>query len=320
MSGFVLGLAPFALFFLLKGAMNEMVNVIFRYVYSVYGQLDHNYLGLMKAGLIRTYFIAKENFILWIFFVTSSVYIIMNNRVKEYLLMILWGAASLLFIISHREFFGYHYLMILPPFSILAGYGIVTALGPNLKLRQTFTSEFGKVFIILSIIANLVFFASLNFMHYTKFYYYVTGKITQDEYYAFFNAYPKHDYSFPADFRVAKYIRAHTSSEDMIYALGGIESVIYFLTKRECPSRFIFSWIIFSDTHGRVKEAEKYRKELLNDLETKKPKYIISVQALESFEAFRDIYRFIKDNYTLEKAFPDDRFVYVRNDSKDRSV
>lgn len=318
--GFVLSIAPFALFFFTKGAMNEMINVIFKYVYSVYGQLDHNYLAITKMGLTRTIFLAKENFVLWIFLITSSIYIIKNDRSREHLFMVMWALASLLFIISHREFFGYHYLMILPPFSILAGYGIVRALGTHSNPHKLPLDNFGKVFIILALCANLAFFATINYMHYTKFYYYLSGKIDKDTYYSYFSAYPKHDYSFPADHKVAQYILEHTHSEDMIYSLGGIDSVIYFLTKRRSPSRFIFSWIIFSDSHGQVKQAADYRKELLLDLKTRKPKYIIIVPSLETFKPYQDIYHFVRNNYMLEGTFSDDRFVYVLNEYREHSV
>lgn len=311
--GFALALIPFIAFFSIKGAMREMNDVIFRYVYSVYGQLDHNYLGIIKMGLTRSIFIAKENFILWIFPIVSCIYIIINERTKENFLMILWALASIFFFISHREFFGYHYLLILPPFSVLTGYGLVKALSIDINLFQISTEQLVAVFIIFALLGNLVFFTTLNYMHYTKFWYYVTGKITRESYYDFFNAYPKHDYSFAADYKVSQYISDHTDSDDMIYALGGIESVIYFLTKRNSPSRFIFSWIIFSDTHGRVKQAEEYRRELLADLQIKTPKYIITVRSLDAFNPFFDIYHFIKNNYTLEKTFSDDRFLYVHN-------
>lgn len=310
-SGFILALVPFVLFFAGKGALGEMNEIIFGYVSSVYGSIEHNYLAVLKVALTHTFFIAQENFILWIFSLTTSIYIVTNERRRENLLMVLWGLASVLYVISHREFFGYHYLMLLPPFSILAGFGIVKALGPRITLRGIFTEEFGKAFIVLAILANLLFFAALDYMHYTKFYYYATGKISRDDYYAFFNAYPKHDYSFPADYKVAQYIGSHTKNSDTIFILGGTDGVIHFLTHRKSPSRFIFSWILFSRTHGRVPQAEAYRRELLADLRGKRPKYIVSVHPVETFEPFSDIYAFIKDNYLLEKTFPDDRFVYA---------
>ena len=103
----------------------------------------------------------------------------------------------------------------------------------------------------------------------------------------------------------------NTEPDDKIYALGGIESVVYFLTKRDSPSRFIFSWIIFSDSHGKGKLAEGYREELLNDLMTETPKYIVTVRAMDTFVKFTDLYAFLATNYVLDKTFPDDRFVYV---------
>ena len=210
--------------------------------------------------------------------------------------MLMWAFASALFVVSHREFFGYHYLLLLSPFAVLTGYGIVMALGPSFSIREVFTKDLDKAFIILAIVVNLGFFMTLNYMHYTKFFYYVTGKITRDKYYSFFNAYPQHDYSFSSDFKIAQYIKNNTHNDDLIYALGGIESVIYFMTKRRSPSRFIFSWILFSKKHGEVKQAEAYRKELLADLQAGAPRYIITVHPLEYFKKFSPIYSYIKNN------------------------
>jgi hypothetical protein len=315
LAGFVLALVPFILFFVIKGAFKDMIDVTFKFVFSVYGTHASDFLGTLKTGLLRTAFIAKENFILWIFFFTSGIYVLLADRKKENLLIVLWALASLVFIISHREFFGYHFLVIFPPFSLLAGYGFVTTLGPRLNLKSMLSADFGKAFIVLALIANLLFFTTLNYMHYTKFYYYSTGKISKRSYYEFFNAYPKHDYSFPADFQVSQYIEKRTSPDDMIFVLGGIESVIHFLTKRKCPSRFIFSWLIFSDSHGKSAQAHTYRQELLADLESKLPKFIVTVHPLNDYRRFSKIYDFINKNYRLEKTFPDERYLYVLGQS-----
>ena len=314
--GFILALVPFVMFFMTKGAFNEMIDVIFRFVYSVYGQMEHNYLATIKRGLFHTFFISEENFIIWFFFIASSIYIIFNDRTKENLFMVLWAVSSAVFVISHREFFGYHYLVILPPFSVLTGYGIIKSLGPHFNFKSIFSQNFGKTFIIFILLINIFFFAAINFMHYTKFFYYVTDRISKDEYYSFFTAYPKHDYSFAADYQVAQYIQKNTDTDDMIYIMGGIESVIHFLTKRESPSRFVFSSIIFSESHGRGKQAELYREELLQDLMEKAPKYIVSIRPIENFNQFHDIYNYLNNNYVFDKEFPDDRFVYVLKEHK----
>ncbi|MFC2141393.1 glycosyltransferase family 39 protein [Acidobacteriota bacterium] len=318
--GFVLALVPFAIFFSVNGAMREMTDVIFKFVFSIYGQIEHNYLAVFKMGATKTFLIAQENFILWIFALSSCIYFLKNERRKENMLIALWSLASILFVVSHREFFGYHYLLVLPPFSMLAGYGLVRALGPSISLRQTIASDFGKTFIILAMAANFAFFTTLNYMHYTKFYYYFTGKITQDEYYDFFNAYPKHDYSFPANYQVAQYVSENSDSTEMIYVLGGTESVIYFLSRRRSPSRFIFSWILFSSSHGQVEQAVAYRSELLHDLEACEPKFIVSIRSIETYQQYPEIYNFVKHNYVLDKIFPDDRFIYILKEHESQRI
>jgi hypothetical protein len=286
--GFVFSLIPFIVFFSMNGAVNDMVNIIFKYVYSVYGQLKHNDLWLVKTGLTHTIFLGMENFILWIFFMTSSLYIIANERNEKSLLMVLWGLVSVMYVIIHKEFFGYHYLVILPPFSLLAGYGLIRALNTGSGLQSHFSGIPGRAFVVVTILANLVVFTAIIHMHYTKFFFYATN-------------------------RIAQYILANTDKDDMIFTLGGIESAIHFMTKRKSPSRFVYSWILFSYDHSRVKEAETFREELLGDLKAKTPKYIISVRSLDTFKKYSGIYDFIQKNYVLEKTFPDDRFVYVYN-------
>lgn len=310
-AGFILALIPFILYFSLKGALNEMFDIIFGYVYSVYGQSNHDILTVISIGLRHTFFLAKENFILWIFFIVSPIYIIINERTKENLLMVAWSFVAILYVISHQEFFGYHYLMVLPPFSILAGYGIIKIFGPGVNFHRILSLELGKSIIIFTIMINIIFFMTYAHPYYTKFFLYKTHKITKEQYYSYFDAYPKHDYSFPADYKVAQYILNHSNENDRIYSLGGIESTIYFLTKRRSPSRFIFSWILFYYAHGKTQEAKEYRKELLNDLKAKAPKFIVTVRSLDTFKQFTDIYNFVHDNYTLAKVFQDDRFVYA---------
>ena len=65
--GFIISLIPFILYFSIKGALMDMSDIILGYVYSVYGQINHDTLTVISIGLRRTYFLAQENFILWIF-------------------------------------------------------------------------------------------------------------------------------------------------------------------------------------------------------------------------------------------------------------
>jgi hypothetical protein len=311
-AGFSLAFIPFLFFFWSKGALGEMTDVIFGYVASVYGGAETNYPGLIKTALTRARFIAEENFIIWILFLVSSLHILVVERRKENMLMVGWGCTALVFLVSHREFFGYHFLMLLPPFCALSGYGLVRILGPTLRWRRVLAAEPEKAFTIFALIANLAFFTTLNYLHYTKFYYYVTGKISQEMYYSYFTAYPKHDFSFPADYAVARYIEGRTGKDDCIVTMGGTDAVIIFLSNRMPASRFIFSWVLFQGRHSEVERATRYRQEFLRDLRKNQPRYVVSIGSMERFGKFRDIYSYISEHYSLEKEFPDDRLVYGR--------
>jgi hypothetical protein len=313
-TGFVLAFIPFLLFFWIKGTLGEMIDIIFGYVSSVYGGAETNYLGLIRTGLTRMHFVAEENFILWVLFIASSLYIFTKERRKENVLMVGWGCTALMFVFGHREFFGYHFLMLLPPFCILSGYGLVRCLGSAFQWRRVVSAEQEKVFIILALAGNLAFFTTLNYMHYTKFYYYVTGRISQEMYYSYFTAYPKHDFSFPADYAAARYLAQNTDKDDCIATIGGTDALINFLSDRRPASRFIFTWVLFQGRHSEVNRTERYRQEFLHSLKQNQPRYIVTIGSLEKLRSFHEIYSYITKHYSLSREFPDARLVYGRRE------
>jgi hypothetical protein len=311
-AGFLLALAPATLFFIAKGALGDMIDVVFGFVYSVYGQARHDFLTVAKIGLSHTIFLASEQFLLWTTGAAASIFILSRERKAKNVLVVLWAASAMLYVASHMEFFGYHYLMVLPPLSLLTGYGLDVIFGSDSKWWRTLWAEPRRVIVTAAILANLFVYTTFVHTHYMKFLQYSLGKITQEQYYGFFTAYPKHDYSFPADYKVIQYIKTRTNPQDKIYSLGGIESVIYFLSQRESPSRFIFSWILFSYAHGRAPMSEAYRRELLADIEKDPPAYIVTVRPLEWFREYTGIFKYVSEHYTLAEVFPDDRYVYAR--------
>jgi hypothetical protein len=167
------------------------------------------------------------------------------------------------------------------------------------------------VFIV--ILANLTIYTSLNYKHYTRFLRYWSGQKTLDWYYGHFTAYPKHEYSFPADYQVSQFLKENAKPSDKLFVLGGIESVIHVLTGLKCPSRFVYSWHLFTTERSQTEIAGRYRTELLNDLENKIPRFIVSIGPLDNYSRYREIHGFVRNNYKLIKAFPDDRYLFVLN-------
>ena len=97
----------------------------------------------------------------------------------------------------------------------------------------------------------------------------------------------------------------------MLFVLGGIESVIHILTGLKSPSRFVYSWFLFTTERSETKIAAKYRNELLNDLVHKKPRYILLIGPLNAYNKFNHIYEFVENNYQLAKTFPDERYLFI---------
>jgi hypothetical protein len=159
----------------------------------------------------------------------------------------------------------------------------------------------------------LIIYTSINYKHYTRFYRYWTGQKPIHWYYAHFNAYPAHEYSFASDYLVSEFLRKNANPTDKLFVLGGIESVIHVLTGLKCPSRFVYSWHLFTTERSHTEIAARYRTELLNDLENKIPKYIVSIGPLDNYRRHTDIHGFVKNNYKLIQTFPDDRYLFILN-------
>ena len=308
--GFIVALIPVVWFFWAKGAFHEMIDATFGYVYSIYGEMKMSYTGIIKYGVIHTLTVAREGFLLWIFAVVSSVYIIANEREKKSIFVVTWGAITFLVIALHREFFGYHYLIIFPPLSILTAYGIKKVFEQKQMFKLSVLKDPKAMILILAIVANMVIYASLNYKHYTRFLRYYSGQKSPEWYYAHFSAYPNHEYSYPADYLVSEFLKDNTNPTDTVFVLGGIESVIHILTGLKSPSRFVYSWFLFTTERSHTEITERYRTELLYDLKRKKPRYIVSIESLSNYQGFSDIHEFVKNNYQLIQTFPDERYLF----------
>ena len=309
--GFTAPLFCVVWFFWANGALRHMIDATFLYVYAIYGEMEMSYTGIIKGGLIKTVTVARGSFLLWLMSLSSSVYIIFNERQKKNILVVSWAAASFLIIVAHREFFGYHYLIMFPPLSILTAYAIKQVLESRAVSGLALLRETGVIIILLTIIANMVVYTSLNYKHYTRFLKYWSGQKSSQWYYNQFNAFPEHEYSFASDYLVSEFLKANANREDMLFVMGGIESVIHILTGLKSPSRFVYSWFLFTTERSETKIAAKYRNELLNDLVNKKPKYILLVGPLNSYSKFNQIYEFVEYNYQLAKTFPDERYLFI---------
>jgi Dolichyl-phosphate-mannose-protein mannosyltransferase len=71
------------------------------------------------------------------------------------------------------------------------------------------------------------------------------------------------------EFQVVHYLKDHAAPGDEVY-VWGTAPLIYFLSGRECPSRFVSNLALVSDWAPAA-----WRRELVETLETKRPRFII---------------------------------------------
>ena len=124
---------------------------------------------------------------------------------------------------------------------------------------------------------------------------------------------------FPDQMRVIDYLREHSTAQDQVFVWGS-EPLIYFLTQRPYPSRFISNLALVSPW-----SPPEWRRELVRDLENSLPRYLvvarddevpyIAYNDLDSekyLEVYPDLDIFITDHY--EAAVDLEYFVIYRRE------
>ncbi len=108
--------------------------------------------------------------------------------------------------------------------------------------------------------------------------------------------------AFPESIPVAEYIKSHTDQSDRIAVLGS-EPQIYFYSDRLSATGYIYMYGLM-ESHSY---AEQMQQEMINEIETTKPKYVVQVFAPGSWVArpfspqlvFQWMKGFVKDNFDL---------------------
>jgi hypothetical protein len=119
------------------------------------------------------------------------------------------------------------------------------------------------------------------------------------------------------EFGVIRYLRANSSEDDKVF-VWGTQPVIYFLSERRAPTRFISNLGLISPWGPPA-----WKQELMRDLRRSPPRYVIVVRkdaiptvsytnrdSERYLEVFPDLDRFIRGSYAPEKTI--ENFVIYR--------
>jgi len=322
--GFILINLPFLYYFWTHDALKDVYQALFLHV-SLYARISR---GLRIETLFSGHYsILSENLVLWLFSVISCLYIVFQDRTRNNLLIVFWTLLTLAMVWGQGKFFGYHFILLIPPFSILTAYGLhkflLTGGGFKSFLRHNLC-DIKKIFMLATIILSIGAFCISNYDYYKRHIQLLTRKLSKSQYYEVFTEFPTHPYSFRADYQIVQYLREHRKTGDkleVIFSAG--DTIIHFLSGMEAVSRFIQSWYLFpsDEVLSKNKITIVLRDEFINQIIQVQPQYILCVHipleeltrlpSLKDDTNVRKLDTFVHTNYEL-KTFPDNRFLFVK--------
>jgi hypothetical protein len=330
LAGFLAVPGAFLWWFDRHGALAPMLEATVEYVHEVYGRNEYGLVAAVKNGFLRTVLIVRENASLWVLCVAGTAATaaglwrgrsagggepeLSASEVRADRLLVAWWLLAIIAVCSQREFFGYHFLVLLPPLAALAGVTLARML-PNPETRggrrlAAWALSTPALLLALLFAGNALVFAGLNSRHFTRAVRMATGDKTREWYDAQFTAWPGHEYSYPADAAVAARVREITREDDRIFVLGGIEPVIYTLSGRRSASRFIWSWCLTDTARADGPISARFRSELISELLARPPAALVTIGPLERFRKYPELTGLLEPAYELDTALPEDRYVY----------
>lgn len=323
--GFILVQLPFLYYFWVHDALRDVYQALFVHL-PLYAKLSR---GLrVETFFSGHYSVLSENVVLWLFAAVSCVYIFFKDRTRYNMLIALWGIFSLIMVWIQGKFFGYHFLLLTPPFSVLTAYGLTRFLAKGRGIKGFITAnlrDIRKAFMLTTMGAALVGFGISNYHYYQRHARYWLGKISKQQYYQVFNEFPTHPYSFRSDYQIVQYLRENQGTGGKLGVIfSGGDTIIHFLTGMEPATRFIQSWYLFpaDEKLSRNKITVALRQDFVEQLIQSAPRFILCVHiplqdlleipGSKEDPSVKRLGEFVEKNYRLKKNFPDNRFLFEK--------
>jgi len=216
----------------------------------------------------------------------------------------IWCILAIVSVIVQAKYFSYHWIPVLLPLSMLAGYGIVE-FG---KIRFKYKS----VLIICLASPMIIFPHSLVKAWYPAFHearigvQYLVGRMDYETYLEHFG-----DRSAGADFVAVDQhaaiciLNSLPPGELLVW---GFEPGINYLSRRTCDTRFVVDFpLTFGDMNTSNELRSKYRRELLLEIENAPPHYIVIVSGdanpVEPFDSETQLRMFDEFNTIVRRSY-----------------
>lgn len=167
-----------------------------------------------------------------------------------------WLALGFAMMAVQAKGYDYHWLPMLPPLALLAGFGSVA-----LTRRFPAWAQMVAAAVVFGLALTVVWRPALP---------YLTG---QEDQIAYFDHFQGGEFNAGESQRVADYLRAHNVPGDSLY-VWGFRPEIYYLTDLNPPTRFIFQFPLVADWY-----PAEWRQDNVDVLWAALPPYVAVLQA-----------------------------------------
>lgn len=246
--------------------------------------------GYISSQLFKLFAYSVYSPLIWLSF-GAFVYTAIKGKMDFPKLLILsWVISSLFSLIIQWKFYYYHFLVVIPALSVGAVYGLSV-------IKNAFSSKIivYRTILILFLLGYSLFAFKPYVQNYETLFSFLSGKENMEE------VYVKNGFTSDSVFMIGKTLKAvetvknETSIDDGIY-VWGFDPLIYYLSDRECVSRFIYNFPLLWKG-----ENAAFRNEFMAEIEKNNPKMII----VASNDPLYFISGFDEDSKRLIKRFPE---------------
>jgi len=298
--GFLLSLIPVVIYFYSHNSLYDLYMVTLKFnIFHVTRRFDavtmwHKFL---RYGIK----IRREMHVLLI--LPCLFLFLRKQNGKFYNILAVWLLSSFLSILIQGKFWFYHWIVLLGPLSLMAGWQAVWLYDQFAK------TKIGKNAILILYAAAFMFTMKTSHFRYriSRNIRYLTHSISRKDFLLPFDNLAN-GLSFSNTEKMAKYIRRNTTANETVWIFGH-ESLVYFLAGRRSPTRFQWDYPLTIDVPGAEEIKKDFLKTCLTEINQKKPKIIFIMQndrnpieredSVIQWKAVPELVEFLSKNYTF---------------------
>jgi len=272
----------------LEDFLDAQLYLIPQYASIGFQTLEPSYL---ITHIVRLFLGSVYSPIILICFISLIYQVKMRDFDPRKLCIYIWILAAILNLILQGRFFPYHFLVLLPALSVGSSLFFTFAYDNFLRVGR-------KRAIVVSLLAGISFLGLASrpyYSSYPKLFDFISGNQSLEQMYLQIGVTYVPGLNLKKNYQMVEQTLRHTKEGDKIY-IWGFEPIVYYLSGRDCPSRFIYHVPLIWKG-----ETKRYRSEFMSEINKDMPALIFVVKEDE----VHDLTGFEQDSRDLLSTFPE---------------